>query len=1452
MAKKGKPSKTSTPPPTAATEKNGNGKSKKKDLASNNETSDSKDDPKKPQRGLVIGENFGWTGKLPATLLYEFCQKAKWAKPEFEMRKAGSSGFKCVVILSWENPKDKKLIKLKYIPTYDHCKTTNEARHMAATYTLYRINFIKNMKMLLPIIFRDYWTQLDQDRSIMLKENKTKHDLIYNVNPFVAHLEQVALNEKKEKERLIKEQNELKVKKASINITTVSSINNDKKKSDKSVKNQLLPKSNPIMNPSTIVTFPKKVWDNAPFIDFASDIRGMIESCIKKHINWILDTSPLIPSRQVEKDTQTLLNLGFRKQHIEESIKYTSTFTDSLEWLLFHIPEDDLPAFFSKTDKDSQVQLKLSKDLQLEYKLKRILQSGFDEDEVLSTLEVNEGDELATCIKLTQSIVPSLPKPDIVSDFNTEDSLLLWEQELDGITMVESNKVEYFSNQSKDIVTITLNPIGLKISKDKQSLLSVKLFKSMYYPHELPGIQIIVNDSSFKLANYIKLSILNQLIHDIINKNWLGDCLIFNIIEWLEQNISRIIDNPGPLIDEYEYELADNTNSESSIATESSNLKKHNRKVSSNRRAVLSEKDLSAIEANHLKKQDTNDLKKSWEQRSQLPAWKSKEELISMINSNKVTIVTGETGSGKSTQIVQFILDDLNSKGNFKAKILCTQPRRISTIGLAERISDERLDKVGRETGYIIRGENKTDKLTRISFVTTGVLLRMLQSFLGQGSSSNSVFDNLDYIFIDEVHERSVDSDFLLIILKRVMNKFPNLKIILMSATVNIETFNNFFGFKLNHIHIKGRTFPIKDYYLEEILEDLDFSITSYDGDIIKPKADSHFFKTGNINYNLIAQLCLKIDKKLMDEKNDGSILIFLPGILEISHCIQNLRQIFDENNSKGRFFPLHSALSSQDQKSVFKFVPKGTRKIVVSTNVAETSITIPDCVVVIDCGRSKSVFFDAQLNTTKLVENWCSKAEINQRRGRSGRITNGNCYHLYTKEVEQTLLSQPIPEIKRTRLENLYLIVKAMGINNVEDFLNGGIDAPEQSSLIKSKKFLHDIGALDNTDNLSNLGKYLSLLPTDLQSGKLLILGCIFGCLDFCLTLASLSSTGSPFLDNRDERDKIKKIRNNFSNNNGDFIAQANAYHEFEKLRKSRQNTRSFISSNYLSYNTLNDISSTRSQYISFLKDMGFIPIDYESNQDLSKKSYLNRNSNNFSIIRSIITGSYYPQIARVQLPDPKFFKSSVGSVAIDPEAKQTKFWIRNEAFIEKIDQNQSVGELLPATRSLLFSNSVVFDNYSPDNEASQRLLQEVIDEEGNIDSNKYRELIDLTPKAPKSSNQVLKSSFIVYGRSQKTTSMYIGDITPSGTLSILLFGGDIDYNLGYHIEKGRTSPGIVMDNWLPIRTWCKNAVLMKRLRKLMDAIIEDKLSNPHYTTSAYTNSNDDILSMIETLVST
>ncbi|KAI5952907.1 ucp12 [Candida jiufengensis] len=1331
----------------------------KKKIDKNASTSTS-DDLKKPSRGLNIGENFGWTGKLPVTLLNEHCQKQKWNKVQYDMIKR-AKGFIGIVTLSWENPKTKELLSIKFQPNYLPKETTNEARHMVATYVLYRINFIKNMKMLLPILFRDYWNELEIERLKILKEDKLKHDKIYNINPFTVLLEEQELKLKKSKETEVKNNQDLKIQKPTISIGQQKLVNNNSY-------------TKPIRS-----AFPPKAWENATLFDIPSEIRLDIENSVKTYLEW--DFTKKKELQNLNQDIIIkLTNLGFRESHVKESLQYTSSnFIDALEWLIFHIPEDDLPPLFSKSSKDSDVTFTISQNLKTELALKRLKNSGFDDDKILEIYKENNEDEFQSSIKLTQLLSNKSNLNEVVSD-----SQELWDQEIEALQ--STHDIKTHDNNS---VIIPLNPEGLD-----EGVINVKIFKSSNFPNEIPGIQLVVSEK-YKLASYVKLSILRYLINEL----YLGECMIFSIIEWLEINMTNIIKDPGPLM---VYDKTSKVINDNDTSTDNST-----EKVKRIRNRAL--QNVDAIESSYKKREVQ--LKVSEVERQKLPAWNKKDQLIKLINDNQITLITGETGSGKSTQIVQFILDDLNSKGDFSTTILCTQPRRISAIGLASRVSEERADSIGEETGYIIRGESKSNSSTRITFLTTGILLRMFQNISNNNDDDSSFFKNLGYLFIDEVHERSVDGDFLLIMLRNLLKKFKNLKVILMSATIKLDKFNDFFGKTLDHEHIEGRTFSIKDIYLGDILQETDYTM-EVGGEMIRPRADSAFFAKGNINYNLIAKLVSHINEQLKVEKNNGSILIFLPGVPEINKAIKEINQ----NLTNAWTLPLHSSLSSQDQKKVFKSPPSGLRKIVVSTNIAETSITIPDCVVVIDSGRSKSMFFDNSLNSTKLIEEWCSQAEIKQRRGRSGRVTNGTCYHLYTKETENAMLVEPIPEIKRVRLENLYLVVKSMGINDVEKFITSGLDSPDSKSLASAKNHLEDIGALDG-ETLTNLGKYLSYLPTDTHTGKLLILGCIFKCLDFAATLAAINSIGSIFQHNMENRDKIKTILIQNSDNQGDLIAMANIYEAYIDNPSKK-----FMNDNCLSYNAIKDIKTTKAQYHQLLLEMGFF-------EDTKVKL---ETRTKYNLIRAIIAGAFYPNISRVQLPAKKYIKSTVGSLEVDPDAKLIKYWVKRDP---KNEENE-----LPASRVFIHPSSVFFDTSNKTFEFDESTI---IDQDGNVVFDKAR---SLTTTANKTMDSPSKFPFITYRSSHLSYKLYIRNITPLSTLSTLLFGGKFEYDLSS--TNGVPSKGIILDNWLPIRTWCKNGVLVKQLRKLLDKLIDDKLSRINSKPNEF---DDHIISIIEKVLS-
>jgi ATP-dependent RNA helicase DHX57 len=541
--------------------------------------------------------------------------------------------------------------------------------------------------------------------------------------------------------------------------------------------------------------------------------------------------------------------------------------------------------------------------------------------------------------------------------------------------------------------------------------------------------------------------------------------------------------------------------------------------------------------------------------RSNLPAHGFKSTVVKTVLGHQVTIVSGETGCGKTTQVPQFIIDEeiMQARGA-TCNIICTQPRKISAIGVAERVASERCEKIGQTVGYAVRGETKVSSDTRLQFVTTGVLLRRLQS--------DPTLNGISHVMIDEVHERSVDSDFLLIILREVLKKRKDLKVVLMSATINQELFSSYFN-GAPAIEIPGFTHPVEDFYLEDILE-----MTSYVSHMpmVKnlkkseedeatsgshlPKGEwaqwqipylekgfgEHTVRTlaryrnqDKIDYDLVASAVKHIvdnETVKIEGGSEPAVLIFMPGAMEIKRCVEALEERLG-NRSEFEILPLHANLSPQEQTRVFKAVPNHVRKIVVATNVAETSITIEGVVYVIDSGRVKETQFAAANNMMHLVETWASRASCKQRRGRAGRTRPGKCFKLFTRETDQhKMRAQQIPELLRTPLEQLCLTVKAMGENDVRKFLQRAIDPPSVAAMDSAIRSLREVEAIELTDrgDLTALGKHMANIPADLRISKMLLFGSVFGCLDPILTIASIMSLKSPFTSPMEKREEAKQ----------------------------------------------------------------------------------------------------------------------------------------------------------------------------------------------------------------------------------------------------------------------------------------------------------------------------------------
>jgi ATP-dependent RNA helicase DHX57 len=695
-------------------------------------------------------------------------------------------------------------------------------------------------------------------------------------------------------------------------------------------------------------------------------------------------------------------------------------------------------------------------------------------------------------------------------------------------------------------------------------------------------------------------------------------------------------------------------------------------------------------------------------------------------------------------------------------------------------VSEERCSAVGQEVGYIIRGESKTSQSTKITFVTTGVLLRRLQT---SGGSSNDVVASLadvSHVIIDEVHERSLDTDFLLVLLRDVLKKRKDLKIILMSATLDAGVFEEYFkaGGKVGRVEISGRTYPVEDYYLDDVVKMTGFNA----GRGGKPMDDDEDTQGMDldvkaaiqsigmrINYDLIAQTVREIDAELTHLKQTGGILIFLPGVMEISRTLDSLRSIPNLHA-----LPLHASLLSSEQRRVFPHAPHGKRKVIVATNVAETSITIDDIVAVVDTGRVKETSYDPQNNMRKLEEVWASRAACKQRRGRAGRVQAGKCYKLYTRNAEMSKMAErPEPEIRRVPLEQLCLSVRAMGIKDVGSFLASALTPPESMAVDGAMDLLGRMGALDG-DDLTALGRHLSMIPADLRCGKLMVYGAMFGCLDPCVSIAAILTVKSPFVSPQEKREESKAARGKFSGNQGDLIGDLRAFEQWDEMMGNRGyliclffedkiltnssirqgEIRSWCTENFLSYQTLSDIASNRTQYISSLRDLSFIPH--------TPTPSLNTHKSSNPLLRSLIASAFNPQIARIDFPDKKFAPSVSGAVELDPEARTIKFF------------NQENGRVFIHPSSSVFSTQTFPGN----------------------------------------------SVYMAYFNKMATSKVFIRDLTPFNAYTALLFCGEITLD-----TLGR---GLVVDGWLRLRGWARIGVLVSRLRGMLDEVLQRKIDDP------------------------
>ncbi|NWJ04029.1 TDRD9 helicase, partial [Crypturellus undulatus] len=529
-------------------------------------------------------------------------------------------------------------------------------------------------------------------------------------------------------------------------------------------------------------------------------------------------------------------------------------------------------------------------------------------------------------------------------------------------------------------------------------------------------------------------------------------------------------------------------------------------------------------------------------------------QIVSLIESNSVVVVRGVTGSGKSTQIPQYILDYCTRQSTY-CNIAVTQPRKIGATSIARWISKERSWTLGGFVGYQVSLEKVTTKDTRLTYMTTGVLLQKLVC------AKN--LTEFTHIFIDEVHERTKEMDFLLLVIRKLLRTNSRfVKVILMSASINCKEFAEYFAIpvhnKLNPAYIfevEGKPYAIEEYYLDDLKHIVHFKLPPQIAEepvIVREMYD--------VAVSLIQSFDeLEMKSKRGEKKKKNNLVTFSLGLAEINYmhmCLSNTL------NKRLQVYPLHSTVTLEEQNDVFLSPVPGYRKIILSTNIAESSLTVPDVKYVIDFCLTRTLVCDEDTNYQSLRLCWASKTNCNQRKGRAGRVSKGYCYRLVHKDFwTNNIPEKSVPEILRCPLGTTILKIKMLDMGEPKTLLATALSPPSVGDIERTVLQLKELGALTtcvqteenpHDGELTFLGRVLAHLPVDQHLGKLIVLGHVFGCLEECLIIAAALSLRTffavPF------RQHIDGYRNKLffaGNSKSDCVALVNAFKAWQICRQ-------------------------------------------------------------------------------------------------------------------------------------------------------------------------------------------------------------------------------------------------------------------------------------------------------------
>ncbi|KAH9685259.1 DExH-box ATP-dependent RNA helicase DExH7 [Citrus sinensis] len=770
---------------------------------------------------------------------------------------------------------------------------------------------------------------------------------------------------------------------------------------------------------------------------------------------------------------------------------------------------------------------------------------------------------------------------------------------------------------------------------------------------------------------------------------------------------------------------------------------------------------LKQEQENKKKMQKYKDMSKT---RAALPIATLKSDILQLLKEKDVLVVCGETGSGKTTQVPQFILDDMIESGHGgHCNIICTQPRRIAmlilfspskignffseAISVAERVADERCEP----------------------------------SPGSDGSLGDKNLTGVTHVIVDEVHERSL----LDLLEKQSAHDTPKLKVILMSATVDSNLFSRYFG-DCPVITAEGRTHPVTTYFLEDVYESINYRLALDSAAAIRYEASSKSGPVNNrrgkknlvlsgwgddsllseeyinpyydpsdygsyseqtrqnlkrlnedvIDYDLLEDLVCHVDETC----GEGAILVFLPGVAEIHILLDRLAASYRFGGpSSDWLLALHSSVASVDQKKVFLRPPEKIRKVIIATNIAETSITIDDVVYVFDCGRHKENRYNSQKKLSSMVEDWISQANARQRRGRAGRVKPGICYSLYTRHrYEKLMRPYQVPEMQRMPLVELCLQIKLLSLGRIKIFLSKALEPPKEEAITTAISVLYEVGAIEGDEELTPLGHHLAKLPVDVLIGKMMLFGGIFGCLSPILSISAFLSYKSPFIYPKDEKQNVERAKlalltdkleglsdSNDSSTQSDHLVLMVAYKKWQKI---------------------------------LLKTGGKKKDDLDS-WFSDESQMFNMYANHSSIVKAILCAGLYPNVAATE--------QGVAGAALS--------------------------NLRKSSNSAAKAHPVWYDG---------------------------RREVHIHPSSINSQLKSFEHPFLVFLEKVETNKVFLRDTTIVSPFSILLFGGSINVQ---H-QTGQ----VTIDGWLKVTAPAQIAVLFKELRLTLHSILRQMIRNP------------------------